>query len=50
MGKKYEPVPDSKRKLLIQLIYEKGMNISKAAKHAEIYYPTAKAINKIYLR
>lgn len=50
MGKKYEPVPDAKRKELIQLIYEKGLNISKAAKEAGIYYPTAKAINKIYLR
>jgi len=26
------------------------MNISKAAQKAKIYYPTAKAINKIYLR
>jgi hypothetical protein len=50
MGKKYEPVPDSKRKELIHLIYNKGMNISRAAKQAEIYYPTAKAINKIYLK
>ena len=50
MGKKYEPVPDSKRKELIHLIYEKGMNISKAAMQAGIYYPTAKAINKVYLR
>jgi len=31
MGKKYEPVPDTKRQELIYLIYEKGMNISKAA-------------------
>jgi len=50
MGKKYEPVPDSKRQELIYLIYEKGMNISKAAQKAKIYYPTAKAINKIYIR
>lgn len=50
MGKKYEPVPDAKRKQLISLIYERGMNISKASKEAGIYYPTAKAINKIYLR
>ena len=48
MTKKYVPVPDVKRQLLIQLIYEKGMNISQAAKAADIYYPTAKAINKIY--
>ena len=50
MGKKYEPVPDEKRKQLIQLIYEGGLNISRASKVAGIYYPTAKAINKIYLR
>jgi molybdenum-dependent DNA-binding transcriptional regulator ModE len=50
MGKKYEPVPDAKRIQLISLIYEKGMNISRASKEAGIYYPTAKAINKIYLR
>ena len=50
MGKKYEPVPDSKRQELIHLIYEKGMNISKAAMQAGIYYRTAKAINKVYLR
>ena len=48
--KKYEPVNDSKRQELIDLIYEKGMNISQAAKVAGIYYPTAKAINKVYLR
>ena len=47
--KKYEPVKDSKRKELIELIYEQGMNISQAAKVAGIYYPTAKSINKIYL-
>jgi len=50
MGKKYEPVPDSKRQQLISLIYEKGMNISRASKEVGIYYPTAKAINKIYKR
>ena len=50
MGKKYEPVPDEKRQELIDLIYNKGMNISKAAQVAKIYYPTAKAINKIYVK
>jgi len=50
MGKKYEPVPDEKRQELIDLIYNKGMNISKAAQVAGIYYPTAKAINKIFVR
>lgn len=50
MGKKYEPVPDAMRHKLIHLIYNKGMNISKASKELGIYYPTAKAINKIYVK
>lgn len=50
MGKKYEPVPDEKRLELIELIHNKGMNISKAAQIAKIYYPTAKAINKIFVK
>ena len=50
MGKKYEPVPDEKRRELIDLIHNKGMNISKAAQIAKIYYPTAKAINKIFVK
>ena len=48
MTKKYSPVSNEQRRLLVKLIYEKGMNISQAAKAADIYYPTAKAINKIY--
>ena len=50
MGKKYEPVPNEKRKQLIDLIHNKGYTISKAATTVGIYYPTAKAINKVYLR
>ena len=49
MGKKYEPVENHKRKQLIDLIHLKGYSIAKAAKELAIYYPTAKAINKIYL-
>ena len=50
MGKKYEPVPNEKRKQLIDLIHNKGYSISKAAISTGIYYPTAKAINKVYTR
>ena len=50
MPKKYKPVPNSKRQMLIRLIHEEGMNITQAAKLSDIYYPTAKVINKVYLR
>ena len=50
MGKTYEPVTNEKRRLIIDLIYEQGMNISQAAKEANVYYPTAKAINQVYLK
>lgn len=50
MGKKYEPVPNEQRKLLIELIHNKGYSISKAAMMTKIYYPTAKAINKVYIK
>lgn len=32
----------------MDLIYNKGYSISKAAQATGIYYPTAKAINKVY--
>ena len=48
MGKKYEPVPNELRKQLIDLIYNKRYTIKKAADTTGIYYPTAKAINKVY--
>ena len=50
MPKKYKPVPNDKRELLIHYIHEKGMNITQAALAADVYYPTAKVINKIYKR
>lgn len=50
MGKKYEPVPNDLRQKLIDLIHSKGYSIAKAAQVSGIYYPTAKAINKVYLR
>lgn len=50
MGKKYEPVPNEQRKQLIELIHNKGYSISKAAMMTKIYYPTAKAINKVYIK
>ena len=50
MGKKYEPVPNEQRKQLIELIHNKGYSIAKAALMTGIYYPTAKAINKVYVK
>ena len=49
MTKKYSPVTNESRRLLVKLIYEDGMSIRQAAIGAGIYYPTAKAINKIYI-
>ena len=34
----------------MRLIYEEGLSIVKAAEATGIYYPTAKAINKVYKR
>ena len=50
MGKKYVLVSNEQRYRLIQLIYNKGYSISMAANATKIYYPTAKAINKVFLR
>lgn len=50
MGKAYTQVSNDARKELIRLIYEDGLSIVKAAEATGIYYPTAKAINKVYKR
>jgi len=49
MTKKYSPVSNEQRRLLVKLIYEDGLSIRQAAIGSTIYYPTAKAINKIYM-
>ena len=49
MTKKYSPVTNEQRRLLVKLIYEDGLSIRQAAIGSDIYYPTAKAINKIYI-
>ena len=49
MGKKYEPVSNEKRRIVIDLIMNQGMSIAQAAKEAQVYYPTAKAINRVFL-
>ena len=49
MTKKYSPVTNEQRRLLVKLIYEDGLSIRQAAIGSSIYYPTAKAINKIYI-
>lgn len=48
MTKKYSPVTNEQRHLLVKLIHQDGMSIRQAALSSRIYYPTAKAINKIY--
>ena len=50
MGKQYTQVSNEARKELIRLIYEESFTIVKAAEATGIYYPTAKAINKVYKR
>jgi hypothetical protein len=50
MGKAYTQVSNDARRELIKLIYEDGLSIVKAAEATGIYYPTAKAINKVYKR
>lgn len=48
MVKKYTKVSNEQRKELVRLIYEEQCSIAKAAELTQIYYPTAKAINKVY--
>jgi hypothetical protein len=48
MVKTYTKVTNDQRKELIRLIHDELFTISKAADTTGIYYPTAKAINKIY--
>lgn len=50
MVKQYVLVSNEQRQMLIQLIHTHGHSISRAAKVVNIYYPTAKAINKVYVR
>ena len=50
MGKAYTYVSNEARKELVRLIHEEGFSIIKAAEATAIYYPTAKAINKVYKR
>lgn len=50
MGKAYTQVSNDARRELIRLIYEDNLSIVKAAEATGIYYPTAKAINKVYKR
>jgi len=48
MGKSYTQVTNEQRKHLIKLIHEEKHSIARAAMLTGIYYPTAKAINKVY--
>ena len=50
MAKTYTSVTNDQRRELIKLIHKHGLTIARAAEILCIYYPTAKAINKVYLR
>ena len=50
MVKQYVLVSNEQRQQLVYLIHTKGYSISHAAKLSQIYYPTAKAINKVFLK
>lgn len=49
MSTKYSPVNNERRQELIRLIHEEKVTIRQAAKQSNISYPTAKAINRIYM-
>ena len=48
MTKTYHSVTNSQRLQLIELIHRDKMSIRQAAAQVGIFYPTAKAINKIF--
>ena len=48
MPKAYETISTERRRQLIDLIQNKGLNITQAAKKLGIFYPTAKAIAKVF--
>ena len=48
MTKSYRLVTNAERLQLITLIHMHGHSISEAAKRIGIFYPTAKAINRIF--
>jgi transposase len=50
MGKQYTKVSNEDRKKLVDLIYQQGYSIARASEACGIYYPTAKAINKVFKR
>jgi molybdenum-dependent DNA-binding transcriptional regulator ModE len=50
MAKTYTSITNDQRRELIKLIHKHGLSIARAAEILGIFYPTAKAINKVYLR
>jgi transposase len=48
MSKSYRITTNAMRKELIRLIYEEGLSIRQASLRTNIFYPTAKVINKIF--
>lgn len=50
MGKPYTQVSNEKRSELIKYVHQHGLKIARAAEIAGIYYPTAKAIYKVFVK
>lgn len=48
MGKKYVTISNEERLNLIRLITETKLSVAQASQVTQIYYPTAKAIARIY--
>ena len=48
MGKTYVTVPDETRQEIIRLINQEGKTITEASQATGVYYPTVKAIQKVY--
>jgi len=47
---KYKPIPNDKRKRLLELIHKERLSIKRAAELAGIRYSNAKTINQIYMK
>ena len=48
MRKKHVPVPDEMRQEVIRLVNKEGMNLKEVSKVTGVFYPTVKAIQKVY--
>ena len=48
MRKKHVTVPDRMRQEVIRLVNKEGMNLKEVSKATGVFYPTVKAIQKVY--